>query len=582
MLKKTFNQLVFALACGLVLVAHSPVATATTSLARPGPRSACPIRSLCSAFVGPSKLLAGAASSVWTKGAPQLLSSPRLESLPAVSVRPTTEEATDGGAKKDKAARQAAAGQALDSHVMGLSIHHASVEVREKLAIKQPDWTSAAAELVAYSNGVIEEAAVLSTCNRFELYLGAADSRAAMSKAAAWLAERSGLSQGELRRNLFMLSGEDAGWHLLRVSAGLDSLVVGEGQILAQVASCYQAATQVADEEAGLPAGSGGKVLSRLLNVAVASGKRVRAETAISKGAVSISSAAVEFTIKSLPADLRMPLGEAKVCIVGAGTMTRLLVTHLKSHGVTKIVLVNRSIGPGSRAQELAEEHNDVAWVLLTPDQMYEAIAACDVAYMSTSAEEPIVTVGGLKEHVLTPHFGGTGSRDVSKRPLSVVDISVPRNVETAVDQMEGVFSYNVDDLKAVVARNTASRRREMLEAEDLLREELEGYMGWHQSLGAVPTIAKLQESAETMRQLEFTKNSKKLKNLSDKELEAVERLSRGIVNKLLHGPMAHLRAPEGVEDKRRTLSTLSALFKLDKEANKNSRPIRAKAADKK
>ena len=161
---------------------------------------------------------------------------------------------------------------------------------------------------------------------------------------------------------------------------------------------------------------------------------------------------------------------------------------------------------------------------------------------------------------------------DAAAQPLSIVDISVPRNVETAVDSMAGVFSYNVDDLKAVVSRNTAMRKREMLEAEVLLREELANYQGWHQSLGAVPTIAKLQETAESFRLAEFTKNEKKLKNLSEKELDAVERLSRGIVNKLLHGPMAHLRQPESVEDKGRTLKTLSDLFGLERKPGDNNR----------
>jgi glutamyl-tRNA reductase len=487
---------------------------------------------------------------------------------PEVLVGDASEDAhaaAEAAAKAAKAAKQKAAGTTLDVHVIGLSIHHAAVDVREKLAIAQADWVQAAADLVAYSGGVIEEAAVLSTCNRFELYLSSRDQRAANRAAAAWLAERSGLTQGVLRRNLFLLSGEDASWHLLRVSAGLDSLIVGEGQILAQVNACHQAAisTGAVDEatgEAAGPAGSGGKVLSRLLNQAVGAGKRVRSETSISKGAVSISSAAVEFSQARLPKDLDMPLSEARVVIAGAGTMTRLLVTHLKSHGVSKIVLINRSVGPGSSAQVLADEHEDVEWDIRTPDQLYPAIADADVVYMSTSAVEPIVTADGLAADVI----GGEGKRDVGASPLSIVDISVPRNVETAVDDLEGVFSYNVDDLKAVVARNTASRTREIIEAELLLKEELGDFLGWHQSLGAVPTIAKLQERAESMRAEEFSKNEKKLKNLSDKELEAVERLSRGIVNKLLHGPMAHLRSPEGVDDKRRTLNTLSALFKLD------------------
>lgn len=557
MAMSTFKNLLLLLSCSVALIAHSPVATASPA----GMMSSCPIRSAMTAFVAPGRMLTQLGRqhrSVEPLAPPTALAATTLQ---PDTVSPDT-VSTDGAAGVKK---RAAAATALDTHVMGLSIHHAAVDVREKLAIKGDEWAAAAAELVTFSDGVIKEAAVLSTCNRFELYLGAADAKAAFSVTAKFLSERSGLGQAVLRRNLFMLSGEDAGWHLLRVSAGLDSLVVGEGQILAQVAACYAAATQLEDADSGAVAGSGGKVLSRLLNVAVAAGKRARAETAISKGAVSISSAAVEFSQKQLPLDLAVRLDEARVVIVGAGTMTRLLVTHLKSHGVTKIVLVNRSIGPGSRAQELVDEHPEVTWELKTPDDMYAAIAACDVAYMSTSAEEPIVTVAGLEGHVF-------GARDVASKALSVVDISVPRNVETAVDALPGVFSYNVDDLKAVVARNTASRQREMLEAEDLLREELGGFRGWHQSLGAVPTIAKLQASAESMRAQEFDKNHKQLKNLSDKELEAVERLSRGIVNKLLHGPMAHLRAPENQEDKRRTLSTLSALFKLDDDGSKKGK----------
>jgi len=292
----------------------------------------------------------------------------------------------------------------------------------------------------------------------------------------------------------FMLAGEDASWHLLRVSAGLDSIVVGEGQILAQVSKCFQCATQAVDEENPV-AGSGGKVLARMLNTAVAAGKRVRSETSISKGAVSISSAAVEFSVEKCPKDLGVPLKDCGVVIVGAGTMTRLLVTHLKSHGVDKITLINRSVGPGSRAAELAAEHEDVAWDLRTMDCMYPAIAEADVVYMSTSSEVPIVDAAGLTE-------AGLKERAAS---LSVVDISVPLNVNKDVSELaeHGIFSYNVDDLKAVVARNTAARKKEIIEAEKLLKEEHTGYHGWQQSLGAVPTIAKLQERAEAMRTYE-------------------------------------------------------------------------------
>lgn len=155
--------------------------------------------------------------------------------------------------------------------MIGVSIHHADVDVREKLSIKQEDWASAAAELVNYSSGVVEEAAVLSTCNRFELYIASRDGRSAIRSASSWLSSRSDLPQSVLRKQLFLLSGDDASWHLLRVSAGLDSLVVGEGQILSQVNACHQAAIQKADDVQ--IAGSGGKVLSKMFNTAVTAGK---------------------------------------------------------------------------------------------------------------------------------------------------------------------------------------------------------------------------------------------------------------------------------------------------------------------
>lgn len=531
------------------LVLHSP-----SVLAKPyqAPVTKCPIQSTLSAFVASTKSLG--ASSMKTQGAQRRTS---FTSVPFVAnkvdmVRPSKASRTvsmvasvpteTDEAPAPKPRKQS--GTSLNVHVLGLSHHNAAVEVREKLAIPKEEWSSAAAELVNSSNGAIEEAAVLSTCNRFEVYFSARDGKDAMRAAAGFLAERSALSQGILRRNLFMLGGEDASWHLLRVSAGLDSLVVGEGQILSQVSSCYQTAS---GEE-----GSGGKVLNQMLKQAVKAGKRVRAETAIARGAVSISSAAVEFSLYRSPLDLNMPFKDCRVVIVGAGKMSRLLITHLTSAGISKIVLINRSIGPDSRAALLASEYPDVEWDLRTMDQMYAAVSECDVVFMSTAAEEPILTSAEL------------GPIMTDREPMMVVDISVPRNVESSVADINKVGSYNVDDLKAVVARNTAARKLEILEAEDLLRGEWSEYHGWHQSLGAVPTIAKLQQRAESLRAEEMSKNSKKLKALSDKERDAVDRLSRGIVNKLLHGPLSHLRAPEGPDEKVRTLSTLSALFKLE------------------
>lgn len=348
----------------------------------------------------------------------------------------------------------------------------------------------------------------------------------------------------------------------MRVSAGLDSLVVGEGQILSQVKQCYYhsmehfdeadlEAVEEADREK-LVDGSGGKVVTRMLNAAVAAGKRVRDETGISRGSVSVSSAAAELSEQSAEKDLGMAYGDATVAIVGAGKMTKLLVTHLASHGRTKFIILNRSL---PRAEELALGYPDCDFDIRLMDRMEETLAEADVVYTASSATDFLVTPEILAREVPA----GRGDR-----PLMVVDIAVPRNVDVAgCAALPNVAAYDVDDLKAVVAKNTAKRRRECLLAEDLLREEMEMFESWQSSLDAVPAINALQVEAEKMRQAVMKKECKKLKGLSDKEQETIERLSRGITNKLLHGPMSALRSGGASDETASTLTAVRKMFRL-------------------
>jgi glutamyl-tRNA reductase len=307
------------------------------------------------------------------------------------------------------------ASKGLQVHVVGLSIHHAKVEVREKLAIAEADWNAASNEIV--SRGDVAEAAVLSTCNRFEVYYSATDPRAAMASVTQYLAERSGLPISILRKNIFMLSGDDAVWHIMRVSGGLDSLIVGEGQILSQVRQCY---LHSVEED-----GCGGKVLSRLLNNALAAGKRVRAETAISKGSVSISSAAVELSEMLSMEDLNLPFSEARLTVVGAGKMTRLLIIHLASRGLEKITIVNRSL---DRPKELQEEFPDVDIEIKLMDDLWDVVGRSDIVYTATSSVDYVVDEQKLEENGLA-----------SGRPLMLVDISVPRNVNDDCKKVSGI-----------------------------------------------------------------------------------------------------------------------------------------------
>jgi glutamyl-tRNA reductase len=394
----------------------------------------------------------------------------------------------------------------------------------------------------------ISEAAVLSTCNRFEIYLSGQNQYECIRDAVNYLEKRAGgaLDQATLRKSLFMLSGEDAIWHLLKVGAGLDSLIVGEGQILAQVKRAYEHGIE--------ETGQSGKVVSRMLNTAVTAGKRVRTETGISKGAVSISSAAAEFTALKIQGDcgIQRGLEGANIAIIGAGKMARLLLVHLETQGVQKVTIINRS---ADKVVELRKEFPEMTIELELMDKMWDVIQNSDVVYPSTSATTTIIDreplIECLKGRLTRP--GG----------IQFIDISVPRNVAADCADIPGVFSYNVDDLKAVVERNTAKRRREMLEAEGILREELSKYRLWQQSLGAIPTIAKLQEKAENMRLEELTKASKKLSNLSAKDLEAVDRLSKGIIAKLLHGPMNHLRQQKEGDATRAAIQQVQQAFQL-------------------
>ena len=448
----------------------------------------------------------------------------------------------DDPKKKKKKKRQDGLGP-LEVVVLGLSHHKAKIDVREKLSIPEDQWNMAANVLCESPH--IAEAAVLSTCNRFEVYLSGKNAYDAIGAATDFFQKRGNLDQVTLRDNLFMLSGEDAIWHLMRVSAGLDSLVVGEGQILSQVKRAYEHGEE--------QDGATGKVIARMLNTAVAAGKRVRSETGISRGAVSISSAAAEFTATKVRGDCNVEkMEDANITIIGAGKMARLLLVHMQTQGVKRVTIVNRS---QPRVDQLREEFLDLDIQLCLMSDMWEVLADSDIVYSSTAAETTIINPDELRACMASRKRQGG---------LHLVDISVPRNVHGDCDELEGVASYNVDNLKEVVANNTDMRRKEMLAAEDILLEEMSKYRSWQQSLGAIPTIAALQEKAETLRLEEFEKASKKLQNLSAKDQEAVERLSKGIVAKLLHGPMNHLRHQTDGDDTIRAIDQVSRAFQLD------------------
>eukprot|EP00877_Chromochloris_zofingiensis_P013306 jgi/Chrzof1/8229/Cz03g02090.t1_GTR[v5.2] len=445
---------------------------------------------------------------------------------------------------------------------IGLTIHNAPVELREKLAVPEAEWPRAIEELCNFPH--IEEAAVLSTCNRMELYVVALSWHRGVREVEEWLSRSSGVPLEELRPYLFLLRDRDATHHLLRVAGGLDSLVMGEGQILAQVKQVYKV---------GQNATGFGRQLNGLFKQAITAGKRVRSETSISTGSVSVSSAAVELAQLKLPSH---NYADAEVCIIGAGKMSTLLVKHLLSKGCSKVTVLNRSM---PRAEALAEEFPDMQFdIRLMPDLM-QCVEDSDVIFAASGSEELLIH----KEDVANMRPCGAAVGGVRR----FVDISVPRNIASSVNELQGqAIVYNVDDLKEVVAGNKEARAQAAAEAEVLLREEQRSFEAWRDSLETVPTIKALRAKAEAIRAAEFDKAMSRLGDgISKKQLKAVEELSKGIVNKLLHGPMTALRCdgtdPDAVGETLANMEALERMFELSQVSMMSAAVAAAVAAKK-
>ncbi|KAL3505000.1 hypothetical protein ACH5RR_034841 [Cinchona calisaya] len=441
--------------------------------------------------------------------------------------------------------------------VIGLSIHTAPVEMREKLAIPEAEWPRAIGELCNLYH--IEEAAVLSTCNRMEIYVVALSQHRGVKEVTEWMSKTSGIPVSEICKHRFLLYNKDATQHIFEVSAGLDSLVLGEGQILAQV----KQVVKVGQGVVGF-----GRNISGLFKHAITVGKRVRTETNIAAGAVSVSSAAVELALMKLPESSH---ATARMLVIGAGKMGKLVIKHLVAKGCTKMVIVNRS---EDRVAAIREETKDVEIIYKPLHEMLDCAAQADVVFTSTASETPLF----LKEHVMD-----LPSVDSSIGGLRLfVDISVPRNVGACVNDIEAARVYNVDDLKEVVAANKEDRLRKAMEAQAIIAEESKQFEAWRDSLETVPTIKKLRAYAERIRAAELEKCLSKMgDDLPKKTRRAVDDLSRGIVNKLLHGPMQHLRC-DGSDS--RTLSetlenmhALNRMFNLETEISVLEQKIRAK-----
>jgi glutamyl-tRNA reductase len=418
--------------------------------------------------------------------------------------------------------------------VIGLSHKTAPVEIREKLSVPDTQMEAAIQNLCDRTH--IQEATILSTCNRLEIYIVSPTADRGVQEVIQFLAEFGKIPLTDLKQHLFILLHEDAVMHLMRVAGGLDSLVLGEGQILAQVKQAHK----VGQQYQGM-----GSILNRLFKQALTAGKRVRTETSIGTGAVSISSAAVELAYMKV-----RDFANHRVAILGAGKMSRLLVQHLISKGAKDVTILNRS---AKRAEDLKQMFTAIDLQLHPIDDMMTKIAASTIVFTSTSATEPLLNAAKL-EAVLDAHH-----------TLMIFDISVPRNVHSDVNTLANIQAFNVDDLKAVVAQNQESRRKMAMEAEGILTQEVENFNSWWRFLDTVPTISCLRDKMETIRAQELEKALSRLgSEFAERHQDVIEALTKGIVNKILHDPMIQLRAQEDIDTRKKAVQTLQVLFNLD------------------
>lgn len=414
--------------------------------------------------------------------------------------------------------------------LVGLSHKTAPVAIREKLTFPASVQDDALTHLTR-SDG-INEAVIVSTCNRTEVYAVASSEDGGVESVIDFLATYHGLDRHELVRYLYIITGESVVRHLFRVVASLDSMVVGEAQILGQVKEAYDHA---------LNAGATGRAYNKLFRQSFEVGKRVRTETAIGESAVSISYAAVQLAKQVFDS-----LDGRTVLILGAGKMSELTAKHLVSNGVTRVLVVNRTF---ARAEELAERFRGEP---VPYERLYEAVGESDIVISSTAATEYVITKADLAP--VARH---------RPRPLFLIDIAVPRDIDPAVNDISSVFLYDIDDLSGVVESNLEERMGEARRAEGIIDEEIAAFFAWVESMEVVPTVAAIRAKAEVIRQMELEKALRRL-DLSERDRKTVEALTCAIVNKMLHGPTARLKKAASGKDGYVYMDVARALYGLE------------------
>lgn len=414
--------------------------------------------------------------------------------------------------------------------LLGLSHQTASVDFRERVALDQHGAVRLLNRLRETPG--IEESLVISTCNRTEIYAVAQDDLDILEPMAALLADQTGVHREELDAHVYRRADRDVVHHLFMVASGLDSMVVGENQILGQVKEAYSNAVTTRAK---------GPLVDALMHRAFMLGKQVRTQTGLGRGRLSVAGVACELAEK-----IFHDLSTRKVLLVGAGETGELVITHLKEHGVTDITVTNRTL---VRAEELSVRFGGRA---VPFDGLWDAVGQAEILITSTAAAEPVITAEPLRRAL--------GRRAT---PLFIIDIAVPRDVAADVDDLADVFLYDIDALQTVVRETIDKRRGEVHRARAMVAEATDRFVDWQRSQAVTPTIVQVREQFEAIRHDEI----EKLKGqMTAADFEVVDRATRAIINKLLHHPTVHIKQAAKKPDSGPVLQAFRLLLGLDDE----------------
>jgi glutamyl-tRNA reductase len=420
--------------------------------------------------------------------------------------------------------------------VVGLNHKTADVDTREKFTFNGPRLEEG---LIRFKElPEVQEAVILSTCNRVELYANVRDTVKASESIKTFLSEFHNINRESLDNALYIYDDINAVKHIFRVASSLDSMVVGEPQILGQLKDAFELA---------LDKKTTGILLNRLMKKAISVAKRVRTETRIAENAVSISFAAVELARK-----IFTDLSTKVSMLLGAGEMAELAARHLIGSGIKEIIVANRTY---ERGCDLAKEFNGRP---VKFDEFIQEMVRTDIVICSTGASNYVLLKSQMQKVM----------KERKQRPVFIIDISVPRNIDPGINDLDNVYLYNIDDLQGVVDTNIFERQKEAEKAEMIIEEEIETFLKWQSSLDSVPTIVALREKAEEIKKEEIDRLLNKIPEISEKEKKAIEYMAAAIINKLIHPPTAALK--ESSEDKDILTATIRRLYGINDEKSEN------------